>query len=597
LERLLQYPFDSALIMKKQRSIKRILLEKGRFIEKKIAILGGSTTADIKNILELFLIKDGIRPFFYESEYNRYYEDGMFENEELKSFKPDIIFIHTSTVNIMNLPEVNDTDEIVNNKLEAEYSKYKGLWEQLETTYNCTIIQNNFELPHYRMLGNLDCSDVHGYSSFIMNLNARFAEYARTAKGFYINDIHYLSAEVGLNNWYDRSFWHAYKYALSYEAIPVLAHNLANIITAILGKSKKCLVLDLDNTLWGGVIGDDGLNGIQIGKETPVAEAYTEFQEYVLKLKKRGVILAVCSKNDLANAKEGFSHPDSVLSVNDFVSFKANWEPKHINISQIAEDINIGVDSLVFVDDNPVERKIVTDNLASVLVPEVDATEVVSYLNILDRTGCFEPISISKDDLIRNQAYQENAKRNTLKEQFVSYDEFLASLNMKAEVTAFKPIYLERIAQLTNKSNQFNLTTKRYTLSEIEAVANNRNYITLYGRLADKFGDNGLVSVVIGEVKENTLHIDAWLMSCRVLKRGMEQAMFDELVSQSQQLGINIIKGYYYKTAKNSMVAELYKVLGFELFNTSGEDTVWEYSLPSNYINQNHFIIINEKRN
>jgi len=590
----LQYPFDSALIMRKQRSIKRSLLEKGPFIEKKIAILGGSTTADVKNVLELFLLKNGIKPFFYESEYNRYYEDGMFENAELKSFNPDFIFIHTSTVNIINYPDINDTDATVEQKLESEFSKYKGLWEQLKATYNCTILQNNFELPHYRILGNLDSSDLRGYSNFIMNLNSRFAEYARKTKGFYINDIHYLSAQIGLSNWYDRSFWHAYKYALSYEAIPVLAHNLANIIKAILGKSKKCLVLDLDNTLWGGVIGDDGLSSIQIGKETPVAEAYTEFQEYVLKLKKRGILLAVCSKNDLTNAKDGFSHPDSVLSVNDFVSFKANWEPKHINISQIASDINIGIDSLVFIDDNPVERKIVIDNLPYVLVPEINVNEVYSYMNTLDKDGCFEPISISQDDLIRNQAYQENSQRNSFKDHFISYDDFLSSLDMNAEIKEFIPIYLERITQLTNKSNQFNLTTKRYTLSEIEAVANNPNYITLYGRLADKFGDNGVVSVVIGEVKGNIIHINAWLMSCRVLKRGMEQAMFDEIVRQAQKQGITIIKGYYYKTAKNSMVAELYKVLGFELIHTSGEDTVWEYPIDSNYVNQNKFIVVNK---
>lgn len=591
MEKLLEYPFDSEIIMRKQKSIKRALLEKNNsYIEKNIAILGGYTTDEIKNILELFLLKTGIKANFYQSEYNKYYEDSLFPNEELENFKPDIIIVATATANIINVPQITDQENDVASKLELELQHYKNIWQSLKQKYNAIIIQNNFELPHYRLLGNLDSSDYRGLSNFVMELNRKFAEYARNNKGFYINDVHYLSAQFGLDRWQDRNLWHAYKFAVSYEATPTFAHNVCSIIKGILGKSSKCLVLDLDNTLWGGVIGDDGLAGINIGTETPVAEAYTEFQKYAKELKARGIILAVCSKNDLANAKEGFTHPDSILQYEDFISFKANWEPKHINIKEIAEEINIGLDSLVFIDDNPVERQIVRENLPLVIVPEIDVHEITGYQKMIDRLGLFEPVSISQDDLVRNNSYKENIERQKIQNEFNSYEDFLQSLNMQAEIKSVKPIYLERITQLTNKTNQFNLTTKRYTIAEIEEIASSEEYITLYGRLTDKFGDNGLVSIIIGYKQEEILEIKLWLMSCRVLKRGMEEAMFDELVKIAKQNGIRAIKGYYYKTAKNNMVSNLYANLGFTKIGHNGEDTVWQYVIPETLDSFNKFI-------
>lgn len=590
MEKLLKYPFDSEVIMRKQKSIKRFLLQKEHNLEKNIAILGGYTTDEIKNILELFLLQSGIKANFYQSEYNKYYEDSVFPNEELEKFQPDIIIIATATLNIINSPQIMDQENDVAKKIELELEHYQNIWQSLKQKYNAIIIQNNFELPHYRLLGNLDSTDYRGLSNFVIELNRKFAEYARNTQGFYINDVHYLSAQFGLDRWQDRNLWHAYKFAVSYEATPTFAYNLCSIIKAILGKSSKCLVLDLDNTLWGGVIGDDGLAGINIGTETPIAEAYTEFQKYAKALKARGIILAVCSKNDLVNAKEAFTHPDSVLKYEDFIVFKANWEPKHLNIKEIAEEINIGLDSLVFIDDNPVERQIVHENLPEAIVPEIDVLDVTGYQRIIDRLGLFEPVSISQDDLVRNNSYKENIKRQKIQENFNSYEDFLQSLNMQAEIKSFKPIYLERITQLTNKTNQFNLTTKRYTIAEIEEIASSEEYISLYGRLTDKFGDNGLVSIIIGYKQKEILEIKLWLMSCRVLKRGMEEAMFDELVKTTKKNGIRKIKGYYYKTAKNNMVSNLYKKLGFELIEQNGEDTVWQYVLPENIESFNKFI-------
>ncbi len=590
----LNYPFDAHTLLRKKKAIRRELLQGSNYIDKNIAILGGSTTAEIRDMLELFLLQDGIRPKFYESEYNRYYEDIMFPNQELERFAPDIIYIHTSSVNIIRFPSVRESNVDVDKLLTAEIDRYRALWDRITTAFSCPIIQNNFELPHYRGLGNLDSYDIHGRSRFIAELNLRFSEQARLRQNLYLNDINYLSAWFGLERWYDKVFWYSYKYAMSYEAIPLLADSIASIIKAIYGKTRKCLALDLDNTLWGGIIGDDGLNGIRIGKETPEAEAYTEFQHYVKSLKERGIILAVCSKNDEANAREGFSHPDSILSLVDFSAFRANWEPKHENIRAITRTLNIGIDSLVFADDNPVEREIVRKHEPHVGVPEL-GNNVAKYIDILDKTGYFETVSLSSDDLMRSSFYAANAEREELHGRFENYDDFLRSLEMKAEITGFTPVYLDRITQLTNKTNQFNVTTRRYTAAEIEAVwADRKGYITLYGRLVDKFGDNGLVSVMIGAVRGRDLHIDLWLMSCRVIKRGMEAAMFDQLTTAAQARGIKAIYGYYFRTAKNGMVSGLFEEMGFKkVENKENGDTVWRFDVPHEYVNKNVFIEVN----
>jgi len=587
---LLEYPFDSLYILRKKRSLKRELSNQQGLIEKRIAILGGSTTAEVRDLIEVFLLNEGFRPSFYESEYNKFFEDLMFENKKLKDFQPDIIYLHTSFVNILSFPEMGESEQNIKDNADREFSRYKDLWSQIESELNCPVIQNNFELPRDRPMGNLDFSDVHGRTNFIMRLNHLFSEYARRNSNLHINDIFYLSSWVGLERWHDKTLWYETKYAISFEALPILAHNITNIMKTLFGKTRKCLVLDLDNTIWGGVIGEQGLSGLEIGKDTPIGEAFTAFQNYIKELKQRGIILAVCSKNDLNIAKEGFSHPDSILKLDDITVFKANWEPKHENIKSIAREINIDLASLVFLDDNPSEREIVSSQTPAVKVPDL-GENVARYIEILDRSGFFEAISISPEDLERNRAYSDNIKRQELGARYKNYDEFLRSLEMKAEIKQFTTIYLERITQLVNKTNQFNLTTKRFTFPQLEEISNDPQYITLYGRLRDKFGDNGLISVMIGEICNDIIHIRLWLMSCRVIKRGMEHAMFDQFIKESKKRGIKNIKGAYLKSAKNNIVSSLYSDLGFKN-NDSKEngDSFWTYQISGSHIEKNQWI-------
>lgn len=586
-----EYPIDYNEIIRKKRKYKREYENDNKiYLKKRIAILGGSTTAEIKNILELYLLRNGIKPVFYESEYNKFYEDIMFENNKLENFQPDVIYIHTTNINISYYPHIKDSYEDVEEKFAEQLYIFKSIWSKIQEKYGCLIIQNNFELPYYRNLGNLEFSDFHGKTNFIMRLNNEFANYSQRNKNFYINDINYLSAKMGLDKWVDMSFWYAYKYALSYEAIPTLVQNITKIINAIYGKSKKCLVVDLDNTLWGGVIGDDGLNNIKIGTETSVGEAYAGFQRYIKELKDRGIILAVCSKNDNKIALEGISHPSNILKKDDFAIVSANWNPKYENIVEISQKLNIGFDSIVFIDDNIMERYIVKSQLSLVEVPEI-GQDVIKFSDFIDNEGYFEPANISYEDINRSAYYDENFKREELKSKFNNYESFLESLNMSSEIRKFQPIYLERITQLINKTNQFNFTTKRYTYAQIECISKDKDYIAIYGNLTDKFGDNGIVSIIIGKINESILVIDLWVMSCRVLNRGMEYCMFDELVELCKKKDIKEIIGYYYRTEKNNMLSQKYKEFGFDNISMrENGDSIWKYSIPNSYQCKNKFI-------
>ena len=586
----LRFPIAVADILRKRHVMKRELLKQTNLVRTRIAILGGSTTTEVKSMLELFLLAQGIEPTFYESGYNRYAEDVQFENPDLWNFKPHIVFIHTTWHNISEFPELLETEDEVEQRVRREMTRFESLWEKIHSELGALIIQNNFDLPCLRPLGNLEASESFGRMNFVLRLNAEFANYARNHSRFSINDILYLCAQVGQGAWFRQSYWYNFHMALSPTATVSLAHNLAAIVKSIYGKSKKCLVLDLDNTLWGGVIGDDGVQNLILGKDHPVGEAFLDFQRYVKDLQRRGVILAACSKNDAENAKEGFSHPDSVFKLEDFSAFKANWDPKPENIRAIATELNIGLDSIVFVDDNPAERDFVAEQLPDVAVPNVGA-DVSCFAEVLEQERYFEVDKVVQDDLSRSAYYSSNAERSAGQARFSNYGEFLASLEMTAEIGSFLPIYLERITQLINKTNQFNLTTRRYTSAEVIAIAQDPAFISLYGRLADKFGDNGLVSVLIGQVFNETVQVDLWLMSCRVLKREMEFAMFDALVEQCQVRGIRKIVGVYIPSKKNSMVAEHYASLGF---SPTGGDTegreLWCYDLPPTYSPRTRYI-------
>ena len=595
MKEILKYPFDSLDILRKHKSIKRQLIESTNLINKKVFVASGTTSDEVIKILEIFLLASGIRADILQGDYGVFYEDLAFENKQLAEFNPDIIYVHSSFKNIINAPEIGDDVELFYKKVDCEYERLKEIWTNVETNYKCQIIQNNFELPPARPLGNIESYHHNGMINFINNLNLKISNYAAQNENLYINDINYLSAWHGIENWFSYNDWYRSKHSVSIKYIPYLAHNLSNIINAIFGKSKKALVLDLDNTLWGGVIGDEGISGIKVGSNSPTSEAYLDFQKYVKKLHDRGVMLSVASKNDLSNALEGINYEEGCLNEKDFISIKANWENKSDNIEEIARELNVLADSLVFIDDNPAEREAVRRFLPEVVVPEM-TNDISDYIDIVDKSGFFEILNISKDDLIRNSSLRANKQRVKYEKKAKNYDEYLSSLDMKAKIIISKGDNLERISQLINKTNQFNLTAIRYTSSEVENFMQSKNKLVIYGSLEDKFGNNGIVSVMVCTVTSE-IKIDNWVMSCRVFKRHMEYAMMDKLIEISKEINIHRLKGVYIPTQKNQFVKNLYEDLGFKLIaqpSQTSETFIHELDLKD-YIMLNKTIeVVNE---
>jgi FkbH-like protein len=564
-------------LLMKRKGLRRKLSAREHLKPIRIAVLGGSTTHEMVDLWELWLLESGFAPTFYQSEYGRYYVEAVHDTDKLVGFNPDIVYVHTSYKNIQGFAPLQATEAELAEHVQRELKRYQEIWSSITEKIGCQIIQNNFEFPPYQILGNLDVTHPGGHTRFITQLNLEFSKAAAANSKLAIQDICSLSARIGLDRWFDWERYFSYKVLTTAEGSQAMAISLNAMVLGMYGKTRKVLVLDLDNTVWGGVIGDDGVDRIAIGRETPVAEAYTAFQEYCLSLRNRGILLAVCSKNNEDIAKSGFEHPDSVLKLEHISCFKANWNPKHENIAEIARELNLGADSFVFVDDNPAERAIVEGQVDGIAVPNV-GKDVAQYAGIIEAGRYFEQTSFSKEDIDRAALYQENAVRAAFETKFADYGEYLDSLEMTAEIEPFNRLYIERITQLTNKTNQFNLTTRRYTLAEMEAVLEDPQALGLYGKLSDRFGDNGLISIVLGRRQGDVLHIDLWLMSCRVLKRDMEIAMLDALVERAQAAGVKSLRATYLPTKKNGMVADHYPKLGFAT-ETEGSDGSAVYSL------------------
>jgi FkbH-like protein len=450
-----------------------------------------------------------------------------------------------------------------------------------------TIVQN-IPFPPDSVFGNFDVVAPETRRNVFAHLNSHLAE-TISASSNYILDIARLGADVGLLEWHNDRQWNMAKLPFSQKYTMLYADHVARIIGAISGRSKKCLVLDLDNTVWGGVIGDDGVEGILLGNGDTIGEGFIAVQKIARDLKNRGVMLAVCSKNEDSTARIPFlQHPDMILKLDDIAVFQANWNDKASNLEVIAETLNIGLDSLVFLDDNPAERHQVRLTLPMVSVPEISDDPALTC-QILNSGGYFESVNFTHDDKSRASQYKDNANRNTLQATSRNLDDYLTSLGMEISFAPFDQIGRSRITQLVNKSNQFNLTTRRYTEFEIQAFEEAPDYFSLQVRLSDVFGDNGMISVIIcrQDEKKAEWHIDTWLMSCRVLKRQVEDSVLKILVEQAHNRKILRITGQYIPTGRNELVKDHYSKLGFKLIETSDDgSSYWslsidEYTAPS----------------
>lgn len=541
----------------------------------RIGIAGSYTVDQFAAMLPLAALRLGIDLEVHSGLYAQYQQDLINPGGALYAAGPDqiLLAVHEGAV---QLPEWSETpDEAV----AAEAARWTGLWETAAAHSSAALIQHGFALRPESAFGHLSQSVPGSRYAMLQSLNRTLAQGAPANVS--LVDCDRLAANFGRLRWFDDRYWIRSKQAVALEALPLLARHTAAVTAARLGLGRKCLVLDLDNTLWGGIIGEDGLGGIKLGGDG-VGEAFVAFQEAVLALKERGILLAVASKNNEADAREVFErHPEMRIRLDDIAVFAANWDDKPANLRHIASTLNIGLDALVFADDNPAERNIVRR-----LVPEVDVLslppEPSDYRRALSEYLGFESVAITGEDRQRTAQYRARAAAAELASSAGDIESFYRDLRMRATTLPFDDLHMPRIAQLTGKTNQFNVTTRRHTIAELEGFAASDRHVTRYLRLSDRLADHGLVALAIAEIRECILEIDTFLMSCRVIGRTVEAHLLSHLCQAAVQAGCTIVRGTYIPTPKNGLVRDLYERFGFIQTGDHDGTTTWEYDLKTN---------------
>ena len=551
----------------------------------RLAVLGDTATQFLTQAIKGCGYEKALDLQIWEADFNQIEQQISDYQSDLYSFNPEIVIIFQSTHKLLSKynklkPEAHSL--LASTSLNGIEKMIVDLASQTEAK----IIYYNYTEIDDAVFGNFAQKTESSFLFQLRKLNYELMDFAAKNPNFYLCDLSSIQNQIGKAAFFQSAIYINTEMVLSLDALPLIASRTIDIIETLNGKFKKCVILDLDNTTWGGIIGDDGIENIQIG-DLGIGKAFTEFQYWIKKLKNRGVIVTVCSKNTESVAKEPFEkHPDMVLRLDDISVFVANWENKADNIRYIQNILNIGFDSMVFLDDNPFERNMVRENLPLVTVPELpdDPAEYLEYLYTLN---LFETVSFSEEDSERTKRYQIEAERRKVLEKFTNEDDFLKSLAMVSLVEPFTKFNTPRVAQLSQRSNQFNLRTIRYTDATIEKIALSENHFTFTFTLEDKYGDNGLIGVIIlNQENDKIAFIDSWFMSCRVLKRSMENFILNSIVEFCNQKGIEIVKGEFIPTAKNEMVANHYLNLGFEKNNSLWELKIADYVPKITYISK-----------
>lgn len=548
----------------------------------KIAVLGDSATQLLVQAVRGYGYEQKIEYECFEADYDQIERQILDPTSDLYKFNPEYVFVYQSTQKFINkLYSCSEQDKEVFSR--KTINKTQELCDALNSRLTCKIVMSNLPEIDDNVYGNYFNKikksagyQVREYNYMLMNICQEY-------NNLFINDLNMLQNRYGFSMVFDPKMYAASSMVYSIDFLPAVAKNSVDIISAVSGSFKKCVVLDLDNTLWGGIIGDDGVENIQIG-DLGIGRAFSEFQQWLRQLKERGIILAVCSKNTEHIAKEPFEkHPDMILKLDDFAVFVANWNTKVDNIRYIQSVLNIGFDSMVFCDDNPAEREIIRTYIPDITVPELpeDPAEYLLYLRSLN---LFETATHSHEDAKRTRLYQQEAKRRDVQAVFENEDDFLKSLNMFSLARPFDSFTIPRVAQLTQRSNQFNLRTVRYTEEDIRKISESEDYLTLSFTLKDKFGDYGLISALILKKEKDALFIDTWIMSCRVLKRNMESFVLNSIVELAGKNGYDYIIGEHLPTAKNELVKDHYKGLGF-----TSESDIWRLDITA-YEDKKNFI-------
>lgn len=544
----------------------------------RLAVVGDVSTQHLVPVLRTLFHQNGIDCAVYEGAFDAVELEAYDAQAGLYQSAPDVIVILNSVQALRARfgQRQNDPEAFI-----AEVSEqYSRVWEAIRSHCRATILQSNFVMPYERTFGNFDLKLPSSFYSVVHALNARIASNARQHGHVLINDLEAVASWTGRRHWFDDRLWDLAKLLCAPENLPSVASNIVDIVLAQRGRVVKCVVLDLDNTLWGGVIGDDGVDGIRLSSHGD-GEAFYRFQLFLRELLNRGILLCVCSKNDLANALLPFEkHAEMILKREHITCFVSNWNDKAENICRIREDLNIGFDSMVFLDDNPFERNVVRELVPGVIVPELPE-DPADYVRAICELNLFETSSFSAEDTRRAELYRLESARRENEAQYASIEEFLESLGMEMTLSRFDSHHLPRIAQLIQRSNQFNLTSQRRSEAECAALMNDIRFIPLYATLADRLGDHGLISIVILEQLPGELAIRDWLMSCRVLKRGVEQTIMNEVFDYARRSRAAHVTAEYRATAKNAMVKEFFAQFGFEKVSGDDTHTFWRAAVES----------------
>ena len=548
-----------------------------------MGIISNATTKLMASSMVGTALRFGIALTTFEAEYNQVAQEALSSESIFSKHKLNVILVAIDYRGVPFKPTPGDLISAQNNVKDC-FSYIKLIVDSLRTKTGAQIILQNIAPPAESLVGSYEGRLPGTLSWLCSHLN--FELDSLVSEDTFIVDIAGLAANVGLVNWHDLTLWNMAKLPFSQQYIPIYADFICRILAARLGKSRRCLILDLDNTLWGGIIGDDGLEGILIGNGNPTAEAHLHLQHTILELRDRGVVLAVSSKNEDAAARQPFKeHPDMLIRENHIAVFQANWSDKASNIRAIAETLSLGLESIVFLDDNPAERMQVRKELPEVAVPELPHDPAL-YARTLIAAGYFEAIVFSSEDSKRASFYQDNAKRASILSQSSDMDSYLKSLEMEIALVPFDSTGRARIAQLISKSNQFNLTTKRYSEIDVKRLEEDDTFYTRQIRLKDTLGDNGMISVIICKKNELFWEIDSWLMSCRVLGRRVEEAALLDIVGRANEAGAHKLIGTYIATARNIIVKDHYLKLGFTKTSKDAEAETWELNLDKYQIPQ-----------
>jgi FkbH-like protein len=544
--------------------------------------VGSDTTLQFVPLLRLAALRFGVALDMYEGPYGQFEQQLLDPGSELYESRRDYIVIaaHDGAI---DLPMMSAED--ASSLVEDEVQRWTALWSTAAERSGARILQHLPALPPDEPLGHLAARLPTSRRALLRAVSARLG--AAAGDDVLVVDCERLSAEVGSRTWFDPRYWHLSKQAVALDALPVLARATAAVIAADAGLSKRCVVLDLDNTLWGGVIGEDGLAGITLGGDAE-GEAYQRFQEYLLDLARRGIVLAVVSKNEEADARLPFeSHPEMRLGLDDLAAFVANWEPKAANVERVAHDLGLGLDSIVFVDDNPVEREAVRRALPAVDTIVLPADPAL-FVRAMSDYPLLEPSILTPEDTTRTQQYRARAAINRERANASDLNAFLRGLEMRAAVEPFDELRLARIAQLVSKTNQFNVTTRRHSADVLQSMMADPRWVGRSLRLTDRLGDHGLVAVAIAEQKDEVLDIDSFLMSCRVLGRTAETTLLETLSAEAVRRSCTRLRGTFIPSERNRPAADLYERHGFTLTEESDGVTTWEYDI------EKHGRIVNE---